>query len=338
MKKRVIVFLAYTVFGIVLLPALVTGFCRSNFTMAQNENPLPGVITETGAEETVPLPLDLQQQEQTPLLPSEENLSMEDYIKGVVGAEMPASFEMEALKAQAVAARTYAYRQLSAAGKDTKSQINPDEIGQAYMSQEELKQKWGGNFDIYYEKISQAVEDTKGQIMIYDGEPILAAFHSTSSGVTEDAVNVWSEDLPYLRSVDSSQDENAPDFITAVEIPVDTVVSKLQSVYPDLIVTESNLLEQIQIGERTESGTVKKIQIGNLLLTGRQVREALGLRSANFSISQEGENLIFTTKGYGHGAGMSQYGANFMAQEGCDYKEILAHYYQGVQVVTENEN
>lgn len=256
--------------------------------------------------------------------------SFEDYIKCVVGAEMPANFNEEALKAQAVAARTYAYRKIEEQNISNNSDALLN-IGQAYSSVDELKEKWGAGFDKYYEKVSKAVTDTSGEIMVYQEEPILAVFHSTSSGKTETAENVWGSEVAYLKSVDSSFDEDAPNFETTSTIPVNTVIGKLQADDSALILTQARLIDQIQIIERSEAGYILKIQIGNKMYTGRKVREILGLRSSDFSVTQEGDNMVFTTKGYGHGAGMSQYGANFMAENGYTYKEILLHYYNNVE-------
>lgn len=261
----------------------------------------------------------------------------EEYIKGVVGAEMPALFPEEALKAQAVAARTYAVRKMEESKAAGNTDEVPYEIGQAYMTKEELKERWGTKFNEYYKKVSDAVDATKDEIMVYENEPILAVFHSTSAGQTENAENVWQEEIPYLKSVDSIQDEKAPDFQTETSIPAKTVMAKLQAKVPDLILTQADLLSQMQIAERTEAGYIKKIQVGNKMLSGREVREALGLKSSDFTMRKEKENIVFITKGYGHGAGMSQYGASFMAQEGSSYEDILNHYYTGVTIVKRGE-
>ncbi len=260
----------------------------------------------------------------------------EDYIKGVVAAEMPASFEEEALKAQAVAARTYALRKMNENKELNGDNTVPYHIDQAYETKEELKQKWGVNFEKYYQKVSNAVDQTRGEIMVYENEPILAVFHSTSAGFTEDSANVWGQSLPYLKTVDSLEDEKAPGFETQTSLPVNEVIGKLQAKYPDLILTEGSLLEQMQIIERTEAGYVKSIQIGNKIMEGKDVRECLSLRSSDFTIRQEGDTIVFVTRGYGHGAGMSQYGANFMAEEGLGYEEILKHYYNGVELRKES--
>ncbi len=255
----------------------------------------------------------------------EENPQMESYIIGVVAAEMPASFEEEALKAQAVAARTYAYRQVG------NSEIKPENIGQAYITVEEMKKNWGNNFEENYKKISDAVNATKNEIMVYDGEPILAAFHSTSGGMTESSENVWSEKLSYLVSVDSHEDENAPDFLSEVKVPKEEFIEKFSekgAVFSD------NIQNDIEITERTAADYVSEIKIGGKAFKGSEVRQILSLRSSNFTVSYNEGEVIFTSKGYGHGAGMSQYGANFMALEGNDYKKILSHYYYGVEFIS----
>ncbi|MFR8711746.1 MAG: SpoIID/LytB domain-containing protein [Anaerotignum lactatifermentans] len=163
--------------------------------------------------------------------------------------------------------------------------------------------------------------------MVYEGEPILAVFHAQSAGKTEDSENVWVQEIPYLRSVDSSGDLSAPDNTVTETLSAQTVWEKL-STLGDLGVSAAELdFSGIQ---RSEAGYIQQIQAGNLTLTGLEVRTALGLRSADFTVQRQGEDFVFTTKGYGHGAGMSQYGAKALAEEGMDYHEILSHYYTGI--------
>ena len=159
--------------------------------------------------------------------------------------------------------------------------------------------------------------------MVYDGEPILAVFHAQSSGRTESAENIWSSALPYLKSVDSDGDRNAPNYETTVRLPAKEVLSALCG-------KKTDAAAEIRILRRTDVGTVAEVQIGRTLLSGREVRERLGLRSANFTVKREGDTFLFTTYGYGHGAGMSQYGAAFLAENGKTYREILKHYYTGI--------
>ena len=332
-----------------VLPAAVNyGFSEIyGYEAGYNEKTAAGVITENGGETVLTENEDTDEKENNEDSANEEkNLNaetqenketgsqsdFESYITGVVAAEMPALYENEALKAQAVAARTYAKRRMEA-GNSLDTMI--ENGGQAYNSVDDMREKWGNNFDEYYNKIKSAVDDTEGEIMIYDGEPILAVFHAISGGKTESAANIWSQDEPYLKSVDSSMDETSDEYIQEETIPVNTVISKLQAAKPSMAVSSGSLEGQMQIIERTEAGYVKEIQIGNAVFTGREVRERLGHRSSDFTVRQEGENMIFTTKGYGHGAGMSQYGANELAKEGMDYHEILEYYYTGISFLKE---
>lgn len=239
---------------------------------------------------------------------------LEDYVVGVVAGEMPVNFPHEALKAQAVAARTYAVRQL---------QSNPnmkyEDIAQAYVSVDKMKEMWGNNFDEYYAKIKNNVYQTAGEILEYNNEPILAAFCSTTNGYTEECQNVWTQDLPYLKSVKSEGDELSPYYSDSVTVSKKQFGSIFGST--DFAVTE-----------KTDAGYVKSVNIGGNIYSGDMIRQIMGLRSTCFDIVNEGENITFSTKGYGHGVGMSQYGACFMANNGDDYKTILAHYYTGTNL------
>lgn len=258
-------------------------------------------------------------------------VEFEEYIKGVIAAEMPALFELEALKAQAVAARTYAIRKMSQNNSIDKADISIDPArGQAYLSLDQLKQKWGGNFYTYYRKISQAVEATQGEIMVYEEEPIEAVFHSTSTGITQSAKDIWQVEVPYLQSVESVGEEESPSFVEEKKLSKKEILEVLEKRYPDIMIYD--LVGQIQIIERSSGGYIKKIQIGNKILSGEEVRSLFGLKSSCFTIKEEDEHFIFITKGYGHGAGMSQYGANYMAKEGKTYIDILKHYYQGIEI------
>ena len=307
-KKIFSMVFIYIIVAMIVLPALIT-YCSYH---SQNK-------------QQTQIPQQQNEQEEAEIASPEiirTSSDFEAYIKGVVAAEMPALFETEALKAQAVSARTYAARKMY----ETNSNTIPYDIGQAYITVEEMKQKWGEHFTQYYNKISNAVEQTKGEIMVYDNEPILAVFHSESAGKTEDAENVWEKQIPYLKSVDSSLDKNAPDFEKSISYTYDELTKRFSNTYKDFSLDNN----QIKILSHTPAGYVKQIQIGNKTVTGRQVREILNLRSSNFTVDIQNNTIVFTTKGYGHGAGMSQYGAEFMAKEGKTYHEILQHYYTGI--------
>ena len=302
-------FFVYIILAMIVLPVLIT-YCSRH---SNDTTPTAPSTTEN---------VELA----SPEIIRQNNDEFEDYIKGVVAAEMPALFEKEALKAQAVSARTYAVRKM----QENNSTDVPYDIGQAYITLEQMQQKWGDKFQNYYRKISEAVDETRGQIMVYDNEPILAVFHAESAGKTESAENVWQQQIPYLKSVDSSLDKNAPDFEKSVSLTNDEVVKRFCNKYRDISLDSKALAQQIKILSYTPAGYVQQVQVGNQILSGREVRETLGLRSSNFTIQSQNNTMIFTTKGYGHGAGMSQYGAQFMAKEGKNYKQILQHYYTGI--------
>lgn len=241
-------------------------------------------------------------------LTRKESEELESYLVGVVAAEMPAAYDLEALKAQAVAARTYALRAMEA-GSDY------SQIGQAYISVDTMQSRWGKDFDTYYGKISAAVSATKGIIAVYDGKPILAAFCAASCGTTEESSNVWEQSLPYLVSVSSPEDEENTQTVSFSAGEVTDILGGIP-----------------EIQSRTEAGYVKEAAAGGRIYSGVEIRQLLGLRSAAFEVKVNGDRVYITTKGYGHGVGMSQTGAGIMAEEGSTYTDILAHYYPGTQL------
>lgn len=246
-------------------------------------------------------------------------IEFEEYIIGVVGAEMPASFHSEALKAQAILARTYATKTLERNGV-----LTDNSSTQNYKTNDELKSMWGSSYNTYYNKIKSAVESTSGMYLTYQGEIIDAVYHSTSNGITEDAINVWGNSVPYLVSVDSPYDSTNSSFQVSISFSYEELSSKFGfTINPD---TNFNILSY------TSGNRVENIMINETTYTGVQVRNLLGLRSADFSISKTDASVTFTTKGYGHGVGMSQYGANGMAKNGSSYQQILQHYYKGVTI------
>lgn len=243
-----------------------------------------------------------------------ETMTLEDYVVGVVGGEMPASFNSEALKAQSVLARTYAIKKLDS------GQILKDDVShQVYKDNNQLKALWGSSFQTYYNKVKAAVTATKGQTITYNGNYIEAVYHSTSNGMTEDSVTVWGNNYAYLKPVDSHWDLNASSYLRETE--------KEFSILSSIIGINFNEGTKIEILSRTTGNRVDKIQIDDKVFTGIELRNLLGLRSADFDIKIENGKTIFVTRGYGHGVGMSQYGANGMANEGYSYRQILAHYY-----------
>ena len=230
-------------------------------------------------------------------------LGLEDYIIGVVAAEVPAAFEMEALKAQAVAARTYALWRKFTYG-DEGSPNHPGAIVctshlhcQEWLSMEELKERHGNKWiKEYLPKIKEAVASTKGVVMTYNMQPIEPLYHSTSGGITENSEDVFARNVPYLRSVSSPYEEDSPVLVDSYKISVNDFVSKIKTKHKDLKINTKKISAEINILERSSGGSVKKIKIGNKELTGAEIRELLELRSADFTIEVKGKNIHFTTK------------------------------------------
>ena len=264
-----------------------------------------------------------------------QSMDMETYLFGVVRAEMPASFEEEALKAQAVAARTYILHKIAGGGSPNHPQADAcDDITccQAYKSQEDAAAEWGDEAEMYEEKIRRAVTETDGECILYGGAPVLAVFHSSSSGATQDAADVWSSSLPYLQSVETPEDEETvPNFRSTASFSPSRLREKLLDALPDakLEGSPSNWFTNIQ---QQPNGTVTSLSVGGVEVGGNQLRTILELRSACFTISFGAEQVTFSVAGYGHGVGMSQYGANVMAADGMGYREILEWYYTGAEV------
>ena len=265
-----------------------------------------------------------------------EAMKLEDYILCVVSAEMPASYGPEALKAQACAARTFAVSKMQngGCGKAKDADICTDSGHcQAFRSLEQLKKNWGAEYLTKYNKVKKAVEETAGQIIVYNGKPISALYHSTSGGYTEDSENVFSSRVPYLRSVKSEGEEPyASRFYGEVKVSYADFTSKMHKFNSGININQNDVEKNIAGIDRSSTGRVLKLKVGGQSLTGRQLRGIFGLNSTNFKISCEDGDVIFDTVGFGHGVGMSQTGANAMAKKGSDYKAILTHYYTGVSV------
>jgi stage II sporulation protein D len=258
-------------------------------------------------------------------------MNLEDYVIGVVAGEMPASFHLEALKSQALAARTYTMLRMSKFGgggcsKHPGAEICTDSAHcQAYRNPTTIKKD--------LDKLKKAVYGTAGEVIIYDNKLIDAVFHSTSGGKTENSEEIWSSRVPYLRSVMSQYEEHSPKYVAQQEISIDSFIKCMKKLNAEVRISKKNILNEIKILERSEGGRITKLKIGNKTFDGMDVRHALGLNSSNFNYKVGNDSIRFTVVGNGHGIGMSQYGADGMAKNGAEYKEIVLHYYKGVDIV-----
>lgn len=296
-----------------------------------------GNATETAAvnndiifEEKPNITLKGQNYESFKVLKDEKiyEISAKDYVFGVVAAEMPALYHEEALKAQAVAAYTFAcYRKSANADADYDIAADP-ETAQCYITREEAVAKWGEKADEYTKKIEDCISQTEGQILTYDGLPIFAAYHAISPGITNACADVWGKELPYLTSQDSSFDCLADKYLSEVVLTKEELSEKLKN-----IATASGEAQNYFTDIKTaDSGYVKQATYCQKTISGSDLSKLLGLRSGNFEITYSDGNFKFTVKGYGHGVGMSQNGADYMAKQGSNYKEILSHYYAGAKL------
>ena len=264
-----------------------------------------------------------------------EEVALDEYLYGVVSAEMPASFEKEALKAQAVVARTYTiYKIVNNDGKHKDADICDDSTCcQAWISKEDRLSKWKEEErNSNWSKIVEAVNDTQGKIITYEGKPINAFFHSNSGGTTEAPINVWGgSGYPYLQSVSTSGEDAYSQYNSEAEFTKKEFEEKIKKEHSDFKI-DYKKEECIKVEEYTEGNRVKTVKIGNLELSGVEVRNIFGLKSANFEISIKDDKIRFQVIGYGHGVGMSQTGADSLAKEGKNYEDIIHHFYTGVKI------
>ncbi|MEG2348692.1 MAG: stage II sporulation protein D [Clostridia bacterium] len=271
-------------------------------------------------------------------------MDINDYLRGVLPSEMPPSYNIEALKAQAIVARTYTYRkmQYSVEGPDCDICDNFNHC-QAFYNKEKILQIWNSRgYDEnlrneYWEKINEAVVSTQNQVILYGGEYIKAFFHASSPEKTENIDQIWGgEKLPYLVSVENKESEEYENRYSRVKLSFNDFKTKLCKSDKNININEENV-KNICISEYTTSGRVKNIKIGEYVLSAEKLRTILGLKSTNFKVYIQEDSVIFDVIGYGHGVGMSQVGANYLATNGLDHKQIINFYYKGVDVVTLNK-
>lgn len=324
--KNVVIYVVFILFLIILLPLFLVKGCE----LENKDRPIED------NNEKILKGLELVKIYNTKTGETEEML-FEEYIKGVVAAEMPAAFHIEALKAQAVAARTYALTRI-----ERFKEGNPDHPTaplctgvhcQAYLTLPELEEIHGESWTTeYWPKINRAVDETKNIVVTFEGELIEAIYHSTSGGYTEDSENVFSTAKPYLRSVPSPNEESSPRFKNTIKMSFDDFAEKIKEIAPGIDITKKNVTEVIKVADKSETGRILKLMIGEKIVEGTEFRTVFGLNSTNFKISLIGDEIEIETLGNGHGVGMSQWGANAMAKEGYTFEEILKHYYLGVEV------
>ena len=262
-----------------------------------------------------------------------EEVALDDYLVNVVSAEMPASYEMEALKAQAVVARTYTIYKAQEKKHENADICDDSSCCQAWISKEDRLAKWEENQrENNWKKVTDCVNQTKGKIITYGNQVICAFFHSNSGGITETAVNVWGGgNYPYLQVVETAGEEGYTQYASEVVLTREELINKIKEKYQDISINFDND-EDIKIIEHTESGRVKTIKFGNHEISGVEARTLLGLKSTNFEIIKENDKIKFSVKGYGHGVGMSQTGADAMAKQGSNYEDIIKHFYTGVEI------
>lgn len=315
--KHAVIISVLAVFLAMVLPLLWTG----------STDPLPDTVQAPLADRDIRFTVKTDN--------GIETVDMASYLPGVLAGEMPALFEPDALMAQAVAARTYIlYRVAHGSSNHPEADIcNSAACCKAYATDDALRSNWGDNYDAYYAKITAAVTGTDGQYLTYNGNAIEAVFHSSSAGATEASGSIWN-DREYLVSVASPETaEDVPGYITEVNFTADELKAELAAKYPDMTFSgdASAWITDITLND---SGRVQTAQVCGVELSGSQLRSALGLRSAAFTVAYSSGSFTFTVTGYGHGVGLSQYGANVYAKQGWDYAAILAHYYPGTQLTS----
>lgn len=333
--KRTLVLLLALFLSLFLIPFLALG-AKEAPDSGGDAAPLP-----TSSDSNAPLKASPAGEDVFRILDEATNevftVSERDFVLGTVACEMPISFEPEALKAQAVAAYTYysnvRSRARAASDSDASADFSADPAAaKVYMSKEQLQERWGENFEERYQKLCSAVDAVFGQLLVQDSEPILAVFHAISGGNTEASADVFGGERSYLTPVPSPGDLLAPDYQTTVTKTAEEFKAVAEQQWEG-ITFEGEPQSWVGQAERTASGMVKTIKIGSMEVKGTEVRTAFSLRSADFDLLYSEGNFVFTVRGYGHGVGMSQYGAEYMAQQGSTYQEILAWYYPGSTLV-----
>lgn len=340
--KKILIYLSISFCIIFILPSIFTK--RKENVVAISEIDKENVVKEETSqtepkEETEEKKYEYTNYANIKLYHSKTNeveeIPIDEYLYGVVSSEMPASYNIEALKAQAVVARTYTVYQIkSSKGKHVDSDICDNyACCQAWISKEDRLAKWEeSERDSNWAKIVEAVDATRGKIITYNGEAIDAFFHSNSGGITEIPTNVWGgTNFPYLQSVQTSGEDEYSQYNSEVELTKEELVEKIKTKHSDISINFDSE-NSIEILEYTDSGRVRTIKFGNIQMAGTEARTLLGLKSTNFSFEINENTVKFTVIGYGHGVGMSQTGADSMAKNGSNYEDIIKHFYTGIEI------
>ncbi len=329
MRKVFIYFFAF-LFICFFLPALLT---KSNMqTSSETDDGIVEIKEEHSESEYI-----YNQYGTIKLLHTDTNtveeVALDNYLCNVVSAEMPVDFEKEALKAQAIVARTYTIYKVNNKKHENADVCDDSTCCQAWISKEDRLARWDGDKEAKWSKIEECVNETKGKIITYNNQPINAFFHSNSGGKTELPVDVWGggSNMPYLQVVETSGEDAYSQYNSEVELTNEELLEKLKAKYTDIQIDFNND-DDIKILEYTSSGRVKTIKFGNHEISGTEARNIFGLRATNFDISKNEGKIKFTVKGYGHGVGMSQTGADSMAKSGSTAEDIIQHFYVGVEI------
>ncbi|SUY41797.1 stage II sporulation protein D [Clostridium perfringens] len=327
-----VIFIVTIIVSIVFIPILF-GFLSSS-SMAESNNKVEKVKNKKL--------VDVVNLKEVEVYISKENkvekVPLEEYVLSVVSSEMPATFHEEALKAQSILARTFVINKLITGCNNIKEgNICDTTHCQAYLNINERKKAWGKEGDEYLKKLKKVVKETEGKVLSYNDQLVkYPQYFSTSSGNTEDAVAVFSEDVPYLKSVQSPGEEISPKYESEISISISDFKGKIKKSIPNSNLG-NNINEEVKILSRNKGGTVDDIKIGDVTIKGKEFRKIFGLNSANFTLEVLEDKINIKCLGYGHGVGMSQWGANVMAKEGSKYDEILEHYFKGSKIEESNE-
>lgn len=327
MKRLTAALLLVFVLVIIILPAFIVRGCDFRSSSSFSKKNMPATKEKKNKKEIVqeikPLVISIYRADLKQIV----KMDLEDYVKGVVAAEMPVKFDLEALKTQAVAARTFALKRTALGKKPLSTDFN---VAQDWNSTQQLKEKWGEeNYRPYWQKISQAVDETRGQVLTYHGQLIDAYYHSTCGGKTEDGSEVFNKDLPYLKPIKCYFDTHSLRYKEEKTITIDEVKRLLG------IARDKSL--NLKVVDRTKGNRVRTIMVAGKPMEALAFRRALGLRSTRFTWQVDDTWITFTTIGNGHGVGLCQYGADGLAKLGKKYQEILKYYYSGVDIIAYNK-